>query len=250
MESPSLSDGPAASLAEDASAGPSRGRRRWLPWTLGVLAAIVAGVALVRYEPAFYRARHGVAAGADTAARRLVSSAAALRAAVVRQGPWEGAFSERELNAWLAIDLPRNQRRFLPASVAEPRVELLPRRVRVAARVGLGACSTVAWADARVTLREPNQLVIVLAAAGLGALPLPRGALLGTLRRRLDGLGMVTNVRRLDEGPALVVYIPSTHDAGGTSHWLESLAIGPGSLALAGTTRPPTGRPEPAPRAP
>jgi len=251
VDCPSISDGPAASAAEDDSAGPSHEkRRRWLPAVVGLVATLAALAALVGHEPGFYRDRCGVAAGAEAAARRLVSGVAALRADIARPGPWEGAFAERELNAWLATDLARHHDHFLPAATAEPRVELLPRRVRVAARIGYGPCSAVAWGDARVVLREPNQLVVVLAAAGVGALPLPRGVVLGALRRRLDRLGMVTSVRRLDDGPAVVVYIPSTHDSGGTSHWLESLAIGAGSVALAGTTRPPGARPEPTPRAP
>jgi hypothetical protein len=34
-----------------------------------------------------------------------------------------------------------------------------------------------------------------------------------------------------------MVYIPSTHDAGATSYWLESLSIGDGELLMAGETR-------------
>ena len=48
---------------------------------------------------------------------------------------------------------------------------------------------------------------------------------------------MVTDLRRLDGRLVLMVYIPSTHDAGATSYWLESLAIGAGELLIAGETR-------------
>ena len=48
---------------------------------------------------------------------------------------------------------------------------------------------------------------------------------------------MVTDLRRLDGRLVLMVYIPSTHDAGATSYWLESLAIGAGELLVAGETR-------------
>ena len=57
------------------------------------------------------------------------------------------------------------------------------------------------------------------------------------LSRRISRLGMVTDLRRLDGRLVLMVYIPSTHDAGATSYWLESLAVGEGELLIAGETR-------------
>jgi hypothetical protein len=48
---------------------------------------------------------------------------------------------------------------------------------------------------------------------------------------------MVVDFRRLDGRLVLVVYIPSTYDAGAMSYWLESLVIGDGELLAAGETR-------------
>jgi hypothetical protein len=73
--------------------------------------------------------------------------------------------------------------------------------------------------------------------ARLGAIPLPRAPILRELSRRISKLGMVTDLRRLDGRMVLMVYIPSTHDAGATSYWLESLALGDGELLMAGETR-------------
>lgn len=228
--------------AEDAVAAPSPARRRSVLRLALVLAAVAAGVVAVAgfaatRVPEFYRQRLAVA-GAEDSARRLVSDVSALHAAFVREGSWEAAVSERDLNAWLASDLPRNHARLLPQAVSEPRLRFTPRRVHAAARVGAGLASTVAVLVAEVQLREPNQLGIVVEDARLGSLPLPRGLVLGVIRRRFDQIGMVTAVRRLDGRPVLVVYIPSTHESGGMSHWLESLSIGEGSVAFAGHTRP------------
>lgn len=207
--------------------------------TLTVAALAVAGFAATRV-PEFYRQRLAVE-GAEDSARRLVSDVSALHASFIREGAWEAAFSERDINAWLASDLPRNHGRLLPQAVAEPRLRFTPRRVHAAVRLGAGRASTVAVLVAEVQLREPNQLGIVVEDARLGSLPLPRGLVLGEIRRRFDQIGMVTAVRRLDGRSVLVVYIPSTHESGGMSHWLESLSIGEGTVAFAGHTRP--GRP-------
>ena len=218
-------------------------RRRRSPVRLVVViaaltasAAAVAGFAATR-TPEFYRQRL-VIDRAEESSRRLVSDVSALHAAFVREGAWEASFSEADVNAWLASDLPRNHGRLLPSAVSDPRLRFTPRRVHAAARVGGGFASMVAVVVAEVQLREPNQLGVVVEDARFGSLPLPRGLVLGEIRRRFDQIGMVTAVRRLDGRTVLVVYIPSTHESGGMSHWLESLAIGEGGVAFAGHTRP------------
>ena len=217
-----------------------RGRlRRFLFPLLGALLAVLAVlVATAAWSPAFYRAR--LPAGgpaAEQAARRLVTTVSAMHADFLRVGRWEGLLDERDVNAWLAIDLPRNHADILPLAVRDPRVEFLPGRLRAGVRLGRGLLSATCWIDAEVTLREANQLTIRLVAARLGGLPLPRAPILRELARRLERLGTVTETRWPDSRGLLVVYIPSTHQAGGMSHWLEAVRLAAGELAVAGETR-------------
>jgi hypothetical protein len=196
--------------------------------------------------PDFYRQRQASADTSDAvgeqAARRIVSDVSALHASFIREGNWEAVFSESDINAWLATDLPRNHARLLPSMLSAPRVRLSPQRIQVGLRVGSGLVSAVGWIVLQLQLREPNQLGLVVEEARLGGLPLPHGPIQQEIRRRIDQLGMVTTVRRLDDRNVLVVYIPSTHESGGMSHWLESLSIGEGSIAFAGRTLSGRGR--------
>lgn len=197
---------------------------------------LLAGVVLVPV-PAFYRARTlSQLPTPEQGARRLVSDVSALRAAVVREGRWEAAIDERDVNAWLAIDLPRNHPGLLPDGITAPRVRFAPQRVEAGVRVGAGPCAAIAAVVAEVRLREPNQLGITLVDARLGGLPLPRGPVLAAVEQAFRRLGMFTTVRRLDGRSVLVVYIPSTHEEGGIGHWLESFAIGEGTIAVSGRT--------------
>lgn len=205
---------------------------------------------LLKYEPSFYQqaaarlanvpGTSGVAddgAVVEVLARRAVSKVSGWHASISRSGGWEMAVTAEELNAWLAVDLPRNHPRLLPAGVSQPRLLFRPRHILLGTRVGYGLLTAVAWCDCEVVLRDVNHLAIVVEEARLGAIPVPRPPILRDLARRIGRLGMVTDLRTLDGRLVLMVYIPSTHDAGATSYWLESLSIGDGELLMAGETR-------------
>jgi hypothetical protein len=229
-------------------------RRRWLRrfffLALGGMVAVVLGA--VATGPEFHRVRVPIggplegrdqaaaAAVAEQSARRLVTELSALHAASGRPGRWETVITEREVNGWLAIDLPKNHAGLADRWGADARVEFLPGRFRFGCRLGAGPLSTIAWIEAEVRLRAVNQLGIVLTDARLGSLPVPRGPIIKAIGRRIEQLGAVTEVRRFEDHTALVVYIPSTTEAAGRSRWLESLLFSTGELALAGETKPVT----------
>ena len=216
----------------------------------GLAVAVVVVAVMVKHEPGFYRqleipaatiSGNAVPAGdaedVEALARRAMTKASAWHASISRLGGWEMAVTASELNAWLAVDLPRNHPRWLPQGVTRPRLVFRPRHVVLGTRVGSGPLTAVAWLECEVLLRDVNHLMIVLEQAWLGAIPVPRAPILRELARRISRLGMVTDLRMMDGRTVLMVYIPSTHDAGATSYWLESLSIGDGELLMAGETR-------------
>lgn len=208
--------------------------------TGGVVSVVTAAVgALLLHVPEFYLRGDAAAraAEAEVLSRRAVSKASAWHASFSRQGEWDAAFTAAELNAWLAVDLPRNHPHWMPRGVSAPRVEFRPRHLAAGARVGIGPLAAIAWADFEIVLRGRNRLTITVDRARLGALPLPTGTLLGDVAGRLRRLGMVTELRRVDGRMTLAVSIPSTHDAGATSYWLESMAFEDGEWLAAGRTR-------------
>ncbi|MFM8708031.1 MAG: hypothetical protein ACKOHK_08100 [Planctomycetia bacterium] len=210
---------------------------------IGLLVASAVVVALVRYEPVFYRqVANPVAVGpggeeAEVLARRAVTRAAAWQASMTRPGRWDVALAAAEINAWLAVDLPRNHPDWLPRRVSQPRIQFQPQHVLLGSRVRYGSLAAVAWLDLEIQVRDVNQLAIALNRAGLGGIPLPRMPILRELARQIGRLGIFADLRMLDGRMVLMVYIPSTHDAGATSYRLESLAIGAGELLVAGQIR-------------
>ena len=239
----------------------SRLRRIQLASAGVMVGGLIVAAGLLRYEPAFLREQAsffheqrvtddvaanptGLAASTDPvasasqrAAGRMVTKASALHAAIGQIGDWGTAVTDDEINAWLAIDLPRNHPGWLPHSVREPRVLFLPGHVQIGARFAYGGLSAAGWLDLEIHLREVNQLGIVLADARVGLIPLPRGAILRELARRINGLGRVTELRQLNGRTVLIVSMASTRETGGVISSLESLRISDGEAILTGTTR-------------
>jgi len=201
----------------------------------GLVGGFVVVALLLKHEPALM-AVTPAGPEAERAAARMVTTGSALHAAIGRAGPWGAAITDAEANAWLAIDLPRNHPALLPRGLAEPRVSFHPHRVEAAVRVGSGLLSTVVWCDLRVMLRGINQLGITVEAASAGAVPIPGTPVLAELGRRIAACGAVTELRRLDGRMVLVVYIPAMLGGGGPQWRLESLRIGAGEAAVAGST--------------
>jgi len=216
---------------------PPRPRLRRPVWTFAAGAAAIAVVAIVaaRWPPRWYAERlvPGDPASVDRDARRLVTTIAGLRAAAVQPGQWGAAVGEREINAWLATDLPRNHARALPTGWSEPRIRLDPGRLVLAAQVAAGPLAGLVTCDIEVRLRAVNQLECAVVAARLGAIPLPPGPFLHRLAAVLGRLGFVTELRRLDGRPVLVVSL------GGRGVALEGLSVDSGELVVAGTTEQP-----------
>jgi hypothetical protein len=213
---------------------PPRPRLRRPVWTVAAGAAAIAVAAIVaaRQPPGWYSERLATAdaAAVDRDARRLVTTVAGLRAAAAQPGPWGVAVREREINAWLSVDLPRNHAAVLPAGWSEPRIRLEPGRILVAARTTAGPFAGLVTCDIEVRLRAVNQLECAVAAARLGAIPLPSGPFVHRLAALLGRVGFVTEPRRLDGRPVVVVSL------GGRGVAIEGLSVDSGELVVAGTT--------------
>lgn len=196
-------------------------------------------VAVMVPIPAFYRDRleAGLGAGGEPAARRLITKIVGLQAVATRAGPWEAAITEQEINAWLAIDLPRNHAAVLPAGVADPRVELADHLIRLGMRFGAGPLSAVVSCGLEIRLREANQVECTVADARIGAVPVPRGPLLHAIAARLEPLGLMAEIRRGDGRSLLVVTLPAGVGPAARRCTIEALAIAPGELLMAGETK-------------
>lgn len=245
----------------DADVGKSNGQtglvrlaqRRWW-WPLLICPAVGIGLAwlVISTPPMFYRAAAVSGPKVAGAAGRFVTSLAAIASSSRQEGPWGVSMQERDINAWLDTDLPRNHPELLKGSawgrLSRPRIHLEPKLARIGIEVSTWGITAVAWADVEVTTRSANHFMVSIRRAGLGSLPLPRDAVLKECGRRLTKVGLDTQMQRFRDRSVLLAVIPdrlttrTLAPAAGPrqpSHrWeVESLLIDRGSLTLAGTRR-------------
>ncbi len=240
------------SLTLNPSLSPGGAGRRWSrrPAAIGLIVAatLLAGVLalslLASHQPASTRGTVPSGAAGPQAAGRMMSKASSLVAALERRGEWGSVFTDQEVNAWLAIDLPRLAPGLLPRSLREPTVRFRPRGVALSAQLVWGPCSGRLWSVLTVNLRSDNLLEVGVEKARLGALPLPPGVVLETVARQAASTGMGTEMRVIGGKPLLLLTLPGKTKQGraaasGPEYHLEGLRVDEGELVLAGSTRLP-----------
>src|SRR5271166_1668955 len=107
---------------------------------LGLLAAAIFAVYRASQEvPEFYAKE--ISVPADTQEKDsdlLLQQATSLHNDLHRIGRWRQVFKAQTINAWLAVDLPRNHPTLLAAGMHEPRVHIGPQGITMACQIDRG----------------------------------------------------------------------------------------------------------------
>jgi hypothetical protein len=155
-----------------------------------------------------------------------------------RVGAWEAVFTDAQVNAWLANDLPQNHPRALPSDLDDPRVRITPEEVQVACKYNGDPIATVLSISADVYLTDkPNQLAIRIRSVRAGLIPLPLKNLMDRVTdvARRSGLQLVWSQQEGD--PVALLQIPSQIDPKTKREvHIEMLELRDGEIYLAGRT--------------
>jgi hypothetical protein len=155
-----------------------------------------------------------------------------------REGQWQAVFSDREVNAWLAVDLVQNHPRALPPDLIDPRVRIGADRLQVACRYQGERLETVVSIEADAYLTDkPNQLAVRICGFRAGVIPLPLKQLMDrvTDAARKGGVQLVWSQQ--DGDPVALLQVPAEHQQfPGRELCLETLELRDGEIFLAGRT--------------
>lgn len=185
------------------------------------------------HKPQFYRAMVSVPhAQQEVKAKRFVAQSLQLRNDIVNEPTWEAAFSDQEVNAWLAEDLVTHFADQLPPEVREPRVMFEMDRVTLAFEFDHGPVRSVIWVVARPHVPEGNVLELTLEKIRAGVLPVPADQVIDRITKHALGQGLDLHWKRDgDLRVAVIRYKPHAHRDDVT---LESVQVRKGEVRLAG----------------
>lgn len=143
-----------------------------------VVGGVAAGLGILAKKiPDFYE-RVAFAEGSDRLARsqEFITELGELIANIASEKEWYAHFSQEALNGYLQEGKLRTglQGDFLPEKLNDPRLEILPDRIRLGARYGKGAWATIVTLEVSFWLArdEPNTVVVQFLGMRAGSLPI------------------------------------------------------------------------------
>jgi hypothetical protein len=155
-----------------------------------------------------------------------------------KNGCWNTALSDQQVNAWLVEELPRAFPRLLAYGAREPRVIVQDERIFAAVRFQRGHIDTIISCEAEVELTEqPNMLAIRLFNLRAGAIPLPLTKFVRGISKEAAFGGLDIQWDFTELGPVALVTIPSEDPRYRASPVvIESVNLVRGAMVLAGHT--------------
>lgn len=201
--------------------------------------ALVGGAALwylARQAPEFYRqAVLRSPAQRDADARQFLRHTSQLLSDIENERRWEAAFTQEQVNGWLAEDFVQDHASLLPPSIAEPRVAFHEGSVTLAFCARRGLLTTVVSLELACWVPEPNLLAVQLRRTRAGAVPVSIQGFLRRLAEESPRRGWNIEWKR-SEG-MLVALVRLALESEGNEPVLDEIDVRDGILYLAGTSR-------------
>ncbi len=194
-----------------------------------------------REVPEFYAlAVEQLPSDLEAASRSLEQDVVQLQDAASQLGVWYAAFTDDQINAWLAHHIPLEFPKLLPPGVEAPRILIRNDRVYAAARYQNSHLDTIVSFEVRAELTEhPNVMAIRIENLRAGSLPLPLSRFLRAISLEAAKSDFEVTWDMDETGPVALVRVPSEHPGyAQTPVIVESVMLESGQLLLAGHTGP------------
>lgn len=128
-------------------------------------------------------------------------------------GQWRAEFTDDQINAWLAVDLPAKFPKATPAGVSDPRVAIADGQILAACRYDSPKLSSVVSLALTIQLTdEPNVIAIQIKNARAGAVPLPLKSILDKVASEARRTEVPVRWSQTDGDPVALVTIPDESD--------------------------------------
>jgi hypothetical protein len=213
-----------------------RKRRCWVGLGIILLILVFVPVGLwvsLTHQPRFYRNRISLPpAQRQAEAKRFVRESLQLRNDIYHEPRWQAAFSDQEVNAWLAEDLVQHFADQIPTGIHDPMIAFEMDRVTFAFEMDEGPIRSVITIVARASVPEENLLALTIEKIHAGVLPLPTTKFIPKITDEAERRGLEIHWDTDDGKPvAMIRYTP---DGKRRSIVLENVQILEGQIRLAG----------------
>ena len=195
----------------------------------------------LQHVPAFYE-QSLAQAPAPIEQRRLGDAlerqSLQVRNAARRVGRWEAVFTDEQINAWLAVDLPRRLPAALPPGVRDPRTRITEREVQLGCTYEEPRLRTVVSLVADVYLTDrPNEVAVRIKSLRAGRLPLPLSHVLERIAEKAGQWRADLTWSQQDGNPVALIRVPTQHpEQPQLRLCLETVELREGRVVFAGRT--------------
>ncbi|MCE9552810.1 MAG: hypothetical protein K8T91_05465 [Planctomycetes bacterium] len=219
-----------------------RRKRRW-PMVLLCVLVVLAAAAGWLYQasnavPAFYaEALKPSATTENQAGHDMKRNAAALAGDTLRGGRWRATFSDKQINGYLAVDLPEKHPDVLPPGIRDPRVSIRHGEASIGWRAE-GRWPAVYSLVIVPYMAKPNVLAVRIRRIRAGAVPVPLGEVVDGLTLAARQANLRLQWQQIDGDPVALVELPTEYDA----HQrlvLDSIELAEGAIIIAGHSETP-----------
>ena len=171
----------------------------------GVLALASGAVGLrwaAKQPPGFYEAALAdppAPAVREEAAREFAQQTAQLVEELRYSADWEQEFTQTQVNAWLAEELPRQYGRKIPKGVSDPRIQFSDGLIWIGFQLSQKRFQGIVSLALRPTVTAPNQVSIAVESLSAGLLPLSPASFVDDVSKQLDRYS-VRHAWRVEDG--------------------------------------------------
>lgn len=213
---------------------PSR-KRYWIAVVAVLLPAVllVSAYQALQHEPDFYRV--AVQVNQDVvreASRQMSSQVTVLLSDAQEVGRWHALFTDEQINAWLAVDLPEKHPTALPDDVDAPRVQITSEHVTIAWRQQTKVASTVVALRFDIASYPSGELGLRILSARAGLLPLSLRQVMEEISKSARNLDIPLRWSERDGAPVALIQLATEEG----KRKLERATLQEGEIYLAGST--------------
>ncbi|MCA9245809.1 MAG: hypothetical protein KDA42_01810 [Planctomycetales bacterium] len=158
---------------------------------------------------------------------------------------WYAHFTDRQINAWLAVNLLEQYGDWISEDAHDPRVKIAPDGITLAVRVDEGALQVVYSFEMDLYLNEPNELAFRLRKARAGKLPIPLATVVAEVSATAEDMEYPLSWKQVEGDPVALAPIHPQFDEDNNELRIDKIELREGAIYLTGTTVAGEGMSEP-----